>query len=108
MKGDTEAINYIAAQVGPDAVLVIRHYLYLPQGDAAVAVAKELESRDYRTEVGPGADGINWLVQAHHEVVLTEQLITTIRRAMETLVAKFDGEYDGWEAEIRSEQTRYH
>jgi hypothetical protein len=47
-----------------------------------------------------GADGVNWLVLARHVAVPSEALMASTRQSMETLVEKFGGEYDEWEAEV--------
>jgi len=55
-----------------------------------------------------GADGVNWLVLARHEAVPTEELMASMRRSMETLIAKIGGEYDGWEADVQHHGRHAH
>jgi hypothetical protein len=100
MNYDAQVIREIAAVSGGDRPHTILHYLYVPSSEAASKVAEELKQRGFRTEERLGADGVNWLVLARHEVVPTEELVASMRRSMETLIAKFGGEYDGWEADI--------
>ncbi|MEW6747805.1 MAG: ribonuclease E inhibitor RraB [Planctomycetota bacterium] len=83
----------------PDAPRRIWHYLYLPTREDAAQIAAELRHRGFRTEERLGADGLNWLVLASHEGVLTEDAMAAARCSMEALVARVGGEYDGWEAE---------
>lgn len=101
MSDDRQAIREIAASSDADAVRTILHYLYAPSSDAAAEIAKELRQRGFKTEERIGGDGVNWLVLARHEAVLTEELMTSTRRSMEALVAQAGGEYDGWEADVR-------
>jgi hypothetical protein len=75
------------------------HYLYFPDKKTALKVAHDLRNRGFRTEERLGADGVNWLVLASHNVVLSEEMIRNTRQLMEQIVAATDGEYDGWEAE---------
>ena len=79
----------------------ILHYFYAPSSAAAAQVAEALDRRGFRTQTRLGADGVNWLVLARHEVIPTEDRLATTRHLMETLIAKVGGEYDGWEAEMR-------
>jgi hypothetical protein len=85
----------------PDERHVLLHYLYLPTESDAQRAASELRQRGFRTEERLGADGVNWLVLARHDVVPTEELIVATRRIMEALVQPCGGEYDGWEAEVK-------
>jgi hypothetical protein len=86
----------------------ISHYLYVPTRDDAGRAAEALRRSGFETDERRGADGVNWLVLARHTAVPTEELMASLRRSMETLVAKVGGEYDGWEAEIqhRGQRTR--
>ncbi len=101
MSDDAEAIKEIRAVSDGNAPRTILHYLYVPDREAAAMIEDALRSRGFQTENRLGADGVNWLVLASHEAISSEELITSIRRSMEALVAKVGGEYDGWEADVR-------
>jgi regulator of RNase E activity RraB len=103
MSIDADVIAQLAA-AGADlsAPHTILHYIYVPNRESADSIANELRQRGFRIEERLGADNVNWLVLATHEVIVTEALMMSTRRSMEALIAKFgDGEYDGWEAEVR-------
>lgn len=104
MSADADAIKELAA-AGADLTSprTVVHYLYLPDRERAASVARTFNRRGFRTEERLGADNINWLVLATHEVLVSEALITATHRAIETLIAQNGGgEYDGWEAEVRA------
>jgi regulator of RNase E activity RraB len=98
---DKQAVNELASVSDTDAPHVILHYVYLPNKEAAASVAQELRSSGYETEERLGADGADWLVLARHVAVPTGELMVSTRQTMETLVSRFGGEYDGWEADVR-------
>ena len=76
------------------------HYLYLPSKSAAEKAAVRLRAQRFTTEERRGADGVNWLVLAKHQVVPSESVMAAARQIMEGLTAPLNGEYDGWEAEV--------
>lgn len=108
MNDDGQVIREIAAVSDGDRPLTILHYLYAPSSEAAGKIAEALKQRGFRTEERLGADGVNWLVLARHEAVPTEELMASMRRSMETLIAKVGGEYDGWEADVQHHGERAH
>jgi hypothetical protein len=108
MNDDGQVIREIAAISGRDGPYAILHYLYAPSSEAANKIAEELKQRGFRTEQRLGADGVNWLVLARHEIVPTEELMASMRRSMETLIATVDGEYDGWETDVQNHVERAH
>lgn len=91
-----EQLRQSSRRTGPHVVL---HYLYFPHQRGAVAVVAELRNAGVATGERLGADGINWLVLARHEIVLSEEAIARIRQVMEDLAGRYGGEYDGWEAD---------
>lgn len=101
MNDDAEAIRELAALSGGDAPLVILHYLYVPTSEAAALVGKEIRARGFVAEERLGGDGVNWLVLVRQEAVPTGQLMASMRRTMEALVAPVGGEYDGWEVDVK-------
>ncbi len=46
------------------------------------------------------ADGKNWLVLAHHDIVVTPSVLEALRVRMTALAAPHGGDYDGWEAAV--------
>lgn len=101
MTDDKEAITELALLSGPDALHTIAHYVYVPSPELAASLASELRRHGFRTEECLGGDGLNWLVLARHDAVPSESRMASTRRLMESLVANVEGEYDGWEAEVR-------
>jgi hypothetical protein len=91
-----EQLRQSSRRMGPHVVL---HYLYFPHQQGAVAAAAEFRNSGFATEERLGADGINWLVLARHEIVPSEEAIARIRQVMEDLAGRYGGEYDGWEAD---------
>lgn len=102
MNNDRGAIDELMRVSKPGERHVLLHYLYFPEERDARSAAEELRRRGFRTEERLGADGTNWLVLARHHVAATEDSIRDVRRLMESLVQACDGEYDGWEAEVRT------
>jgi hypothetical protein len=98
---DAKAIAELVAVADVSVPHTVSHYLYVPNKKAADVVAKELRRRGFRTEERLGADGLNWLVLSQHEVVPSDDLMATTRSVMEALADEVDGEYDGWEVEVR-------
>lgn len=90
----------VAASDDNEPIFVV-HYLYAPDSEAANKVAVELNRRGFRAKARLSADGVNWLVLASHETVLTETVMASIRRSMEALIGEVHGEYDGWEADVQ-------
>ena len=76
------------------------HYLYVPDRDAANAIATDLKQSGFRAEECLSADGVKWLVLARHEIAPTENQMASLRESMGELVAPYGGEYDGWEVEV--------
>ncbi|MDQ8726184.1 ribonuclease E inhibitor RraB [Bradyrhizobium sp. LHD-71] len=97
---DGRAIEEAAALADLTTPHAVQHYLYAPTKEIAAAIADELARRGFEVEQGLSAGSVKWLVLAGHVVVLSEELIVSLRRLMETLAADVGGEYDGWEAEI--------
>ena len=105
MSNDARAVDELGSVSDLSKPHTVLHYLYVPGSDAANSIATELQRRGYRTEERLGADGINWLVLARHEVVPTAALMASLRESLEKLVLPFDGEYDGWEADVSASPT---
>ena len=100
MSEDARGVVVLASVSDVSRPHSVLHFLYVPDSDAASAVASELRQSGFRTEERLGADGVKWLVLACHEIVPTEEQLAALRQSMEKLVAPYGGEYDGWEAEV--------
>jgi hypothetical protein len=103
MSKDATAIEQLSA-AGADLRVphTVLHYIYMPVRESAALVARELRQRGFQTEERLGADNVNWLVLATHQIVVSEATMSSTRRDMEALVEENGGgEYDGWEASVR-------
>lgn len=100
MNNDSQAVAELQAVSDVNKPHTVLHYLYVPNRNASKVIARKLERSGYLTESRLGADATNWLVLARHTAVPTEEVMAALRESMENLVADFDGEYDGWEAEV--------
>jgi hypothetical protein len=99
MNDDRAALqNYLKASAA-SGKRKVAHYLYFPTNKAAAQVASELRSQGYITHERIGADGVNWLVLAHIEVVPSEEIIAAMRQLMEK-TTEGRGEYDGYEIDV--------
>ena len=78
----------------------IRHYLYFPQREAALAAQRTLAGEGYRVEVRRAAKGPDWLALASHTLVPTDHNVAATTARMEQLASSLHGEYDGWEAQV--------
>jgi hypothetical protein len=101
MSDDRAALEQLLHASKSGVPHVVLHYLYFPGESAAAEAAARLRSLGFKTEERLGADGTNWLVLARHEIVPTDETIAAAREVMEDLTRVRDGEYDGWEAEVR-------
>jgi Regulator of ribonuclease activity B len=104
MSDERTAFEELARVITPGATYTIAHYLYFPTREGARTIAAALQARGFRVEDRLGADGINWLVLARHEVVPSLELIAATRLLMERSVGPHRGEYDGWEADVTTER----
>lgn len=100
MSDDRSAVDELLRASKAGALHTVLHYLYLPSKSAAVEVAVRLRAQGFTTEERRGADGVNWLVLAKHQVIPSESVMAAARQIMEGLTAPLNGEYDGWEAEV--------
>ena len=89
MSKDAVAIEQLSA-AGADLTVprTVLHYIYMPVRDAAALVARELRQRGFQTEERLGADNVNWLVFATHQIVVSEATISSTRRDVEALIEK--------------------
>jgi Regulator of ribonuclease activity B len=101
MASDRDALEELFRNSLPGVRHVLVHYLYFPREASAKAAVQALGEAGYATEDRLGADGVNWLVLARHEAIPSEQLLARARQEMEQTARRGQGEYDGWEAEVR-------
>ena len=95
---DTRVLEHLAnLGCDPRQPRGIRHFIYLPTSDDAVAVASALEREGWDTLVQAAEDV--WLVVAGCLRVLNEPLVRQTRARLALLAAAHGGSYDGWEAE---------
>jgi len=80
----------------------MKHYLYFANKANAEEVGEKLRSRDFSVQVRKAAGEEDWFVFATKAPLKTVEQMEELRDEMEALAAQFDGEYDGWEAEIDS------
>lgn len=78
----------------------VRHYLYFPEKKMATKAVDALKAMGFEIEFRLGADGVNWLVLALHEIIPTDKAMSDVRIQMDRLASSLRGEYDGWEAGV--------
>jgi hypothetical protein len=100
MSNDKVALDQLSKVSDLGQKHTIFHYLYFPKKDAAKKVAQQLRTEGFEIEDRLGADGINWLVLARHDIVPSDEAMATAREKMEQLAESLGGEYDGWEAAV--------
>ena len=100
LDGDRRGVEAPLRSPSGNAKHRFRHYLYFPTRDAASAVAARLREQSFDVEERLGADGVNWLVSARHDLVVSPEIVATVRANLEELAAMGGGEYDGWEVEV--------
>lgn len=81
----------------------ISFYLYFPTEEAAAKSAMELRNKGFITEVNSSIGKLKWLCLATKDMIPETKLLTKLRGEMMDIVLKYDGEYDGWEAEISND-----
>ncbi len=101
MSDDRTALEELLRVSVPGAPHTVLHYLYVPTREAAIKVAIDLRCRGFSTQERLGADGVNWLVLARHDLFLSEEALVATRQMMDAIVGSRGGEYDGWEAETQ-------
>ncbi|MEX2112560.1 MAG: ribonuclease E inhibitor RraB [Pirellulales bacterium] len=102
MASDSDALDQLAEVSDISKVHAVQHYLYFPSKIAARRAASDIVKQKYVVTERLGADLKNWLVLAEHRIVPTLEALTAARAALEKCATKFGGEYDGWEAAVRS------
>jgi regulator of RNase E activity RraB len=80
----------------PTQPRAVRHFLYLPERQAAETVAEQLHGDGWQTSIGESEEG--WLVVAGRVRELTAEVVRETRSLLEALASAHGGVYDGWEA----------
>jgi hypothetical protein len=73
------------------------HYIYVPDRAKADALGAKLKREGFAVQITMGADDVNWLVRARHELIPNEQ--ERVEKQLTKAAKAVGGEYDGWEAE---------
>jgi len=103
---DRAAVMAIGEKHDLSRFLTLHHSLYIPVNFDAKSVANTLRREGYAAGVGLSAyqgSGINlqtepyWLVLAEKSVENIVEEISEVRRFLEKLAEKYNGEYGGWE-----------
>lgn len=87
----------------PSKPTEISFWVYLPKKASAVKFAEVIERSGYRVEVPvpmPAPSKNRWGVRVSRFEPLTIEAIRLHGEKLEASAAQFDGEYDGWEAEV--------
>jgi hypothetical protein len=98
---DSEAILQLMQASKIDVPHSILHYLYFPSEISSITVTSVLRESGFLVEQRLGADCSNWLVLAQHDIIPSEENVSTARAKMEDVAKRYGGEYDGWEAEMK-------
>jgi regulator of RNase E activity RraB len=79
----------------------IDFYLYFPSEDKAKQAAADMKKEGLDVEVRRGATGTDWLCLGRKEMAPQHSELLRLRRTFEVISKRFDGEYDGWETEVK-------
>jgi len=102
MATDRDALDKLSTVSQMDAVHEIRHFLYMPTQSAATEVMLKVAARDFDTEVPHAMLDGSWGVVVRTPMVPEEAAIVALRSLFMEIASEHSGEYDGWEAEVRS------
>lgn len=72
------------------------HFLYVPDRAAAERAGKALGRAGFRSEIGPAADGDDWLVIATHDEVAERDRKVATQEAMREIALAVGGQYNGY------------
>lgn len=75
-------------------------YLYVPTDAEAKAASLKIRSKGLSVEVRRAATGSTWLCLVKSNVVPDSHQLTEIGRLLTALAIEYQGEFDGWEAEV--------
>lgn len=75
---------------------LISFYLYFPDQEKAVIAETELKTLGFEVECSQSSDEKNWLCLASNHFRPTYSILTSLRKKLEHIAERFDGNYDGW------------
>jgi hypothetical protein len=84
----------------PDLPHQTRHYLYLPGVARAQRAAWDLHKPDREIDIDTSARKGYWLVVVTQRVVITAEVLASLRAEMEAVVQPLGGEYDTWQLDL--------
>jgi hypothetical protein len=79
----------------------IHFYLYLPSRQNAERAREELLQEGFSVECTRSATGSKWLCLATKKMLPDLVELDLARTALEQVVARLDGEFDGWETQAK-------
>ncbi len=93
------------AQAGADLRLSreTMHYLYVPTERAARLALQDLSVDGRKLEIRPAAEGTGWLVLLTQSMIVSPSAMAALRAEIEAVSGQHRGDYDGWEAAVRSD-----
>jgi phage pi2 protein 07 len=105
MPDDRDAIDALGTVARLDIEHEIKHFLYLPTESAADRVRTALTTRNFIANDFYQIFG-TWCVTVRTVLVPEESAIVELRRIFTEIAEENDGEYDGWEADLRTEEQK--
>src|SRR5690606_30136732 len=105
MPDDRDAIELLGTVARLDVEHEINHFLYLPAKRAAKRARNALTARDFVVDDAWLIFGV-WCVTVHTKLIPEESTIVELRRIFTEIAEENDGEYDGWEADLRTEEQK--
>jgi Regulator of ribonuclease activity B len=78
----------------------IEFFLYFPTQSAAQQAASQIKLKEFNVEVGPGAQGNDWLCAVTKKMTPALPALQKIRIDFNDLSESLGGQYDGWGTEV--------
>lgn len=75
-------------------------YFYFPNEFQAHQAGAALQNLQFKTQVYFSKYGNNWLCLAKKNITVSSRRLTELRKWMEDLADRYEGEYDGWETMV--------
>jgi hypothetical protein len=104
-EADQAVIAHLAS-LGADMSLPrrVNHYFYFANESSAREVERLLVQQGFAVEKRhPAARHEKWSVFASHEIVVSAEQMDGLTLNLERLAGQHEGEYDGWEAALKSD-----
>lgn len=80
-------------------------FLYLPDREAADAVARQLRTEGFQVELRPGESDGDWLCLASRDMTPELDELRRLRAYLSAVAESREGVYDGWGATVVSEES---